>query len=296
MLNGIYEANRVIRRDLAINIIKNSSSEFLNLLIEDNGVYKLSKMFNVYKEAENNLIRVFEEYKNGDRFIRDSKEWQMFRNELYLRYDAAREAVAIMEKSEITRNDVIAYLKICQSLGGNINKNQSELLQTLKAINLTERGLDSLIHEVNEAEKLSVTEWLDKMGTKDLNSLNKNDYEDMLSEAWKLRKDSFNQMFDNKQEKINVAEFSNPHKDWITNSVRDEVMFEAALRDNVNKDDLMARIFKGDSRELLEMNELLNLEDVCYKDLDLEKISNNKIKNIKQKNTKNRDWDDKRGR
>ena len=106
-----------------------------------------------------------------------------------------------MEKSEITRNDVIAYLKICQSLGGNINKNQSELLQTLKAINLTERGLDSLIHEVNEAEKLSVTEWLDKMGTKDLNSLNKNDYEDMLSEAWKLRKDSFNQMFDNKQEK-----------------------------------------------------------------------------------------------
>ncbi|NLO76040.1 MAG: hypothetical protein GX092_04065 [Clostridia bacterium] len=63
MLNGIYEANRVIRRDLAINIIKNSSSEFLNLLIEDNGVYKLSKMFNVYKEAENNLIRVFESIK-----------------------------------------------------------------------------------------------------------------------------------------------------------------------------------------------------------------------------------------
>ena len=302
MSNALYEANREIRRNISVDIIKNSSREFLKLLSEDNGIYKLSKIFNVYKEAENNLLRVFEEYKNGDSFIRDSKEWQMFRNELHLRYEAAREAVKIMEKAEITNNDARAFLKICQSLGVNLNQNRPELLQTLKEINLTERELDNLIQDVNEAERLSVTEWLDKMGRKELNLLNKKDYEEMLSGAWELRKASFNKMLALTPEKTNVAnvaEFSNPFKDWVANSARDGALFEAALGGNVNKDDLMARILKDDSRALLgQINEQLNIEDVCCQEFIIEETddSTTEIKIKKQRSTQDKDLDDKSGR
>jgi len=294
MSNAMYQANRAIRKNVAIDIIKNCSREFLNFLSGDNGIYKLSKIFSVYKEAENNLIKVFEDYKNGDKFIRDSKEWQMFRNELCLRYDAAREASVIMEKSKITRNDALSYLKICQSLGANINQNRSELLQTLKEINVTERELDNLIHHVNESEREAVTILLDKMGIKELNLLEKKNYDDLLSEAWKLRKESFNKMLAETREKEDAlpsrAEFSKTKlNDWVAkNTQGDGVLSKDALKGN--KGVLMDRVHKNDSRELLgNLNQKLELEDVCCKIYEIEKSRDNKITIKEQKKLRNMD-------